>query len=662
MRRPFKPCPRTDCVAIRTKHAHLEFEVKGLKKELRAKEELVRLRIETQSESYEQRLQAAHSDIEAFNPIVKELEAKYLEEKKKNENLADFEARYLEEKQKNESFAELEAKYLELKHTMAEEEPKKPEDPKVIELRHEIDRLKQANESIEEYIRTAEENIAERERACDARDERNRALEQEIRNLRIDVVNNRNNFQRINELNQQYQEENDKLASVVHYNDERTERLIKRHEAEKQQLLAKVELSETKLENFRGDARQVVKENKEAQEALEKKDEEIKQLITKHEKAAEEIKARGGIGIRTEEQQKEMDSYIELVDSLVDQVKQIQEIQQPRFSMSPTAYRGKHAAGEGEGEGEEEERRRKLSSESSTTTTSSSEESLSFSFEEGEEELSPDLQLIHKARPRGARGYGLGPGPLPEPIIQIKETFVPGPEIRIQVPGPTVEVEVPGPIQYVDREIPVPGPIVYVDVPGADVPGPIRYTPFRVWAHNPITCWFLVEFNFLVLFFHWCKRLVNIVTWIPARILVGRAWDPFPSNEESSSSDSDSDAGVPRDPRRPYRDGPGLLSVLFNPKPGRIPSAWNTFWGLAAHVAVYATLWMYFSVAHERKLWAAENDSTRRWINHLLAQRGTNGFLGMNQMLPASVNRQLDIWRFDFMERVGIPVTYQFPG
>ncbi|KAF7862729.1 hypothetical protein EAF04_007602 [Stromatinia cepivora] len=649
---PFKPCPRTDCVGLRTKHKQLEWQLKEANITIKAKEGLAKAGL-AQSESYDQRLQAAHIELAAFESLVAKLETRYIEEKQKNENCADLEAKYIEEKQKNRNYEDLEEKYFVLKEKMAQ---RSAEDQALINgLRKEILDLQQNNQSIEAYIKHAEEVVAKRERKCDERDKQRIAREDEIRRLKTDALNYERETKRLTEEAQKAQDEFDKRKSEIRGAQEAMEELQKIHAVEQEKFLERIKIEQKKLEDFRNDAREVQNENKVTQATLAKTEVEAKELRVKLQEVTEELKTKAATG-RTPEEQLQLEGYIDMVNGLIQQLKSLEDAQQPRFDMKPGAYKGIGAAG-----GKPPSEGADTASISSSSTSSSEAES-THDEEEGEE-LPLGVQFIHKVG-KGRRGRDSGFGR--KPIIQIKEVIkevhVPGPEIIVKVPGPPVEVQVPvpGPIQYVDREIPVPGPAVYIDVPGPNVPGPIRYTPFQVFAHDPLVCWFLVEFNFLVLFFHWLKRLLSVLSYIPATILARHPYIPSPPEDESSSEDSEAEEA--RDVDRPPRAAPSLLSVLFNPRHGRLPDTWRTFKGLALHVAVYGALWLLFLVVHERKVWVAENESTRRWLQQLLAQSGSNGFLGMNQILPQTVNRQLDIWRYDLMELLGIPVTFQFPG
>ncbi|CAD6444015.1 c51cab37-867c-4e93-b801-2660c613d0f9 [Sclerotinia trifoliorum] len=640
---PFKPCPRTDCVGLRTKHKQLEWQIKEANITIKATEGVAKARL-AQSESYDQRLQAAHIELAAFESIVAQLEARYIEEKQKNEKYADLEAKYIEEEQN------LEEKYFVLKQKMAQTSA---EDLELIsELRKQIADLKQNNQSIDAYIKHAEVQIAEREEKCNVRDQDRKKREDEIRDLRTKALTYARETKRLTEEHQKAQDEAAKLRFEVTSTREAMEELQTIHVQEKAKLEEKVKVEEKRLEDFRNDAREIQKENEEARAALEKTEVEVKELRVQLEVVTEELKTKPSTG-RTNEDQLELAGYIDMINGLIQQLKSLEEAQQPRFDTRPRAYKGTGAAG-GKPPSEEGDS-------ASTRSTSSSEDE--STDDEEEDKLPFSVQLIHKIqRLRGDRGRDSGFDR--KPIIQIKEVHVPGPEIIVKVPGTPVEVQVPvpGPIQYVDREIPVPGPTVYVDVPGREiqVPGPVRYTPFRVFAHDPIVCWFLVEFNFLILFCHWLKRILSVLSYIPATLLARSPYVPSPPEDESSSDESGAEGAADAD--RTPRPAPSLLSVLFNPRRGRLPDTWHTFRGLAFHGVVYGIIWLSFTAVHERKVWIAENETSRKWLQQLLAQKGSNGFLGLNQILPQTINRQLDIWRFDLMEYLGIPVTFQFPG
>lgn len=639
MYRPFKPCPRTDCVENQTKHAQLTLLLKEAKEKLAQKEGLLQASV-AQTESYDQRLQAAHTDLEAYDKIVPQLEAKYIEEKKKNDH-----------------YAELKTENLELKQTMADKaqgltrEERRAYNAIIDELKQRVLRLEQLNSTAEEYIEKTEANRQLDQKAIISLEDKIRELQNENGNL---ATKNRQIVHDVDELlreRSRLQSEVGGLKRELVVGELDTERLRQFHEDEKQKLRDKIGFEQKRLEDFQSDTEAIREQFKEDQGKLAEKEAETLDLTNQLKKITDRIGTEGGA--RTEEEEEALEKYTKLARDLIEQMQNLHECREPQFRRKPGAYRSKIEKQELPG-----------SSSSSSTTWSSSSEAESTHDEQGEteEDLSPDLQLISRAR-RGRGGHGAGPAG--EPIVKIKEVEV----IReVQVPGPIEyvdhEVLVPGPIQYVDREVPVPGPTVYVNAEGDDIPAKVRYTPFRVFAHNPIICWLLVEFNFLVLFIHWAQRLFVLGSWAYAQVSGGEAWTRLVPDYASSSSETDSNvAGAPpQDAPRPRRPRPGVFTVLFNPQPGRIPSAWDTLWGLAFHFLVYGTLWLFFSVWHERGLWLAENEGARRWLHLLIAQRGSDGSLGINQILPQTINRQLDILRFDFLELVGIPVTYQSPG
>ncbi|KAF5877435.1 uncharacterized protein Bfra_001802 [Botrytis fragariae] len=647
---PLKPCPRTDCVAHRTKQTQLEWELKEVRMLAQQKEEQVSTRV-AQLESYDQRLQAAHIDLAAFEPIVAKLEAGYIEEKRKNENFALLEERYIQEKrnlearytaEKKKQTAEYEGlreKHFDLQNKMAES---KVDNAAIIEeLEAQITDLELAITEKDKYIGYVETQMKGREERCVVREGRCDAIEGERRTLKRNVLELQKVIDDMQRKMEDMHAENEAMIYELKICKEDLADLT----IEKEKLVNRVAAEKQRVDDFRDDAREIQKQNKKIHDDLVKKEQETQALLENMEKANKDLVTKGGVGA-SPEVQKLMRDYIEMCRSIIQQIIDTRKAQTPGFNPAPGTYQPKDGdSGKSSAAGSKEP------SESSSSSSSSSE----AEEEEGE-----------KTRRRGH-----GPAAGPEIQIQIKEVevirevYIPGPEIL--VPGPTIEVQVPGPIQFVDREIPVPGPTVFVDQPGEAIPGPIRYTPFRVFAHNPVICWLLVEFNFLILFFHWCKHLLKVLSWLPALTIGLGPWNPTTPDEDSDSDESDAAddddaAGEPPDVDRPPKTGPKLLSVLFNPKHGRLPNAWDTFWGLVFHMVVYSALWLFLSVAYERKLWLAENDSTRRWLCQIIAQHGGNGFLGMNQILPQRVIRLLEIWRFELLERMGYPVAYQFPG
>lgn len=665
----------------------LAADLKEASETIKQKEKSLQART-AQLESTQQRLQVAHADIESHNKNYPQLEVKYIEEKQKNYRYADLQLEYLKLKNKMERDGkdfvptQVHVDYKEF----AEATIKKQAD-QVEAQKQQISKLKQEIADNNAYIATTETNYFTEQSKQAEKDAKIVKLEHEIRELKIDRAHHGREMQKARAMGNVIQDENDRMKHRLNNVDSDTRRLEEQHAAEVRRLKEKIDFERTQLNNFRSDAREVQKQAEEAQARLEEKEVETKELIKRLEAATEGFtEPTGGGSPQTSVDEAEIETYRVLIRSILKEVELLNTRQAPSFLPDAKAFRS-----------DLEDSGRLPDSSSSSSTTDTSSESDSIPGEGGEEEeAAGPAQVIHR---RGKGGFG------GKPIIKIKEVIrevpvqVPGPiqyvdrftkvptkteyveteriiegpnryvEREVPVPGPIQyverEVPVPGPIEYVDREVPVPGPTVYVNVPGAEieVPGPTRYTPFQVSAHNPIICWLLVEFNFLVLFFHWLRRLLAVLSWIPATIFGGHPWAPPDyASSSSSSSDADSDAGVA--PHRIVDRQPlfPVLSVLFYPKRGRVPSVWDTFWGVVFHLIVYATICMFFSVWQERDLWLAENDATRRWLHTLVSQRGSNGFLGMNQILPQIVTRRLEILRFDFLELVGLPVAYRFPG
>ncbi|ATZ52732.1 hypothetical protein BCIN_08g03750 [Botrytis cinerea B05.10] len=659
---PLKPCLRTDCVAHRTKQTQLEWELKEARMLVQQKEEQVSTTV-AQLESYDQRLQAAHIDLAAFEPIVAKLEAGYIEEKRKNETFTalqerfiqeqrNLEARYTAEKKKRTvEYDNLREKHFDLQDKMADS--KRNDAATILELEKQIEKLENLVSEKEKYIIYVENQMNGREAECLNRDQRCEAIEQENRDLKHEIQEAENYMTEMQTRHDDAQADYEKLSfEFAAYKDE-----MAVHISKNERLIQRVAVEKQKLEDFRNDARAIQKESKRVQEELVQKEQETQELLEKIEKVNKELVAEGGAGV-SPEAQKLMSEYVQMCRNVIQQIVDARKAQEPGFNPAPGTYEPNDGdSGKNSTAGS--------SAASESSSSSSSEDEVEDEAGEGGEgegegeggvegEGIPDLQVINKKTRR--RGHGPDAGPKVEIRIQevevIREVYIPGPEIMV-----------PGPIQYVDREVPVPGPITQVDVPGADIPGPIRYTPFRVFAHNPVICWLLVEFNFLILFFHWCKHLLALLSWVPAKITGRDPWDISPPDDDPNSEESEaSDGSGAGDVDKPPRVGPKLLSVLFNPKRGRLPNAWDTFWGLVFHAVFYSALWLFLAVAYERKIWVAENDSTRRWLYQIIVQRGGSGFLGMNQILPQRVVRLLDIWRFELVELMGYPVAYQFPG
>ncbi|QSZ37021.1 hypothetical protein DSL72_009113 [Monilinia vaccinii-corymbosi] len=597
---------------------------------LAKKEGLLRVTI-AETGSYGQRLEAAHINLKAYGTTVPQLEAEHIEEKQKNANYADLETKRLELKQKmadqqkihdalvqdlrnqirelGEENVRVEVNALKGAKDLVKEEKKvlrKEFEDDMLKLEQKIDRLEVQRHDTDHYIAGIEANAAAEERKNEEKESRIRGLEKDILKLKTKQLKHEGELKEAVNHGNAIAAENVRLETELEQARQITTDLIKDHKQTVSRLERQLAVQESQYKTLVVDSKGARDQIAEVEKILDEKKVKIEALVTQLQDANVEFVGGGG-GVP----QKTLDQYIDMVRGLTGQVQAIHGSRKPQFSRDVDAYRSEG----GDEKREAPELASSSSSSSSTTTTSSPSsetESTHGEEEEEEEEVPADVQVIYRAR----RGRG-------------------------------------GPIQHVHHEVPIEGPTIYLTTPGENIPGPIRYTPFRVFAHNPITCWLLVEFNFLVLFFHWIKRLLSLSSWIPRIILGGGNSTPPSPDYVSSSSDTDSDADGPQRPQ------PGVFSTLFKPKPGRIPSARNTLWGLAFHICVYSTLWLSFSVWQERELWLAENDGTRRW---LMARRGSNGFLDMNQMLPQRVNRQLDILRYDFMELVGIPLTYQSPG
>jgi uncharacterized coiled-coil DUF342 family protein len=104
--------------------------------------------------------------------------------------------------------------------------------------------------------------------------------------------------------------------------------------------------------------------------------------------------------------------------------------------------------------------------------------------------LNDELAAVESSSDVGSDGEDdmLGYSPLPV----LPQLPPPEPEKVVEYITRTVHVDRP---VYVDRPIKV---TVFVD------------RPFQVSAHNPVTCWFLVELNMLILFLYWLQQTLYL--------------------------------------------------------------------------------------------------------------------------------------------------------
>jgi hypothetical protein len=359
---------------------------------------------------------------------------------------------------------------------------------------------------------------------------------------------------------------------------------------------------------------------------LERKLEEVRRLNAELDPLKEKLKGM-------EELQLECNNARQTVASLSAVIEKLQKGQNPEFKQGPDAYRGPDTSsvvsvdesvdGGDDGDTAVLKKKRSLDDELSSAAG--------------------DHESHYSEEPIDKKGKKHERGPRNAFTQFIFKT------VQIGVPGPQVVVEVP-----------TPGP----EVP---VAGPTRYVPFRVWAHHPVVCWLLVEYNFLMLAIYWIGSGIALGKRLGRKIL-GRAAAPASpwlsdASESSEAGDLDGD-GVRFPPRRDssLRLQRGLWGDLLRPRPGRLPSVVDTLVGLSFHILVYAAVWMSYSAYQERQLWLAANDATRRYLYQILHNHQSDGFLGLRQLVPRGFQRKFVQWRFVLFMKAGVPVTYRFPG
>jgi hypothetical protein len=282
-------------------------------------------------------------------------------------------------------------------------------------------------------------------------------------------------------------------------------------------------------------------------------------------------------------------------------------------------------------------------------------------------------------------------------FYRIVEVEVPGPEREVEriveVAGPTVEV--PGPERVVEgpeRIVEVEGPTIYVNVPGpervvqdpisyVEGQGSVRYLPFRTSSHNPITCWFMTEFNALILFLYFLKNAFSTFppdngpihlndlppspsgsppqeaapedettpTEAEPNRLAELAEILGPVNEENRGETipSGSRAQAPRQgngqsrgmyqlmdqiqaDQQPPATGQvkthlvpqSLRTYLNNLDPANEPHFLSTVFVLLAHFIFYYGIYVCYCTYYERELWLSANAGTRALLARLLFHRG----------------------------------------
>ncbi|KAM3066575.1 hypothetical protein ACMFMG_002289 [Clarireedia jacksonii] len=392
---------------------------------------------------------------------------------------------------------------------------------------------------------------------------------------------------------------------------------------DREALKEQVRAEKLEAKTARNDLDDHVKNTRDVVPLLERRNEEVRRLHAELEPLKEQLKGM-------EELRIENTNAKQTVAALSALIEELEKSQTPGFKQDPDAYRipdtgsadsGDESVGDAGGESVVLKKKGSLDKE--------------ISIVSGEHESQYNDDLTDE------KGNGHGRGPRNAFTQFIFKT------IQVAVPGPEVVVEVP-----------TPGP----EVP---VAGPTRYVPFRVWAHHPVVCWLLVEFNFLMLVIYWISSFLEVGKRLGLKVL-GRAAEPTSlslsdASESSEQDDLDGD-GVRFPPVRGLSLQRSLWDDLLRPRPGRLPSTVDTLFGLFFHLVVYAAVWMSYSAYQERQLWLAANDTTRRYLHQILNDHQSDGFLGLKHLVPRGVQRKFVQWRFILFMKAGFPVAYRFPG
>jgi hypothetical protein len=393
---------------------------------------------------------------------------------------------------------------------------------------------------------------------------------------------------------------------------------------EKEALKEQVRAEKLEAKIARNDLDDHVKNTRDVALLLQRRNEEVQRLTAELDPLKEQLQG-------TEELRMELNTARQTIASLSAVLDKVQKGQNPEFKQDPDAYRVPDTGGIDSGDESVD------GADDGATAVLKKKRSL-------DEELgtaSADHESHYSGDPIDRNGNEHAQGPrnaFTQFIFKTAQIAVPGPEVVVQVP--------------------TPGPQV-------PVAGPTRYVPFRVWAHHPIVCWLLVEYNFLMLVVYWISRVIAFGKRLGLKVL-GRAAAPAGSwlsdaSESSEPDDLDGD-GVRFPPRRSSSLQRGLWDDLLRPRPGRLPSVFDTILGLLFHIVVYAAVWMSYSAYQERQLWLAANDTTRRYLHQILHDHQSDGFLGLKQLVPRGVQRKFVQWRFILFMKAGFPATYRFPG
>ena len=271
-------------------------------------------------------------------------------------------------------------------------------------------------------------------------------------------------------------------------------------------------------------------------------------------------------------------------------------------------------------------------------------------------------------------------------VYRIVEVEVPVPEREVEriveVPGPTINV--PGPERVVE------GPTIYVDVPGperivqgpinyVDGPGSVRYLPFRTSSHNPITCWFVTEWNSLMLFLYFLKNALSTSPQDSSPVRLND-FHPPPGSAPQDAAPDEETTPTGAEPNRPadiaeilrpvneenrgeivpsgspaplLRQGFGqsrrmyqmmdqiqaaqeshspqvtthlipqsLRTYLSNLDSADKPHFLSTIFALMIHFIFYYGVYVCYCTYCERELWLAANAGTRAMLTSLLFHRG----------------------------------------
>lgn len=147
--------------------------------------------------------------------------------------------------------------------------------------------------------------------------------------------------------------------------------------------------------------------------------------------------------------------------------------------------------------------------------------------------------------------------------------------------------------------------------------------PFRASAHDPFTCWCLVEANTLKIFIFWTKQLF-LGFFAIIRNTVIRGGRPVNTTVKGNTAASPSSTALAEPAWYSWR------YILHTPSRDTLPEFSRTLLAFSLHCLLYFVIFIAVEVYNERKLWFDANDATRAYVSNALfwKKSGRYGSMG----------------------------------